>query len=54
MYSIGKSLSEKCIALLCTYYHFDIEWAKKEGIKNFNAVFAKCLYKWVLDKPLKN
>jgi hypothetical protein len=27
------------IALLCTYYHFDIEWAKKEGMQFLQNVY---------------
>jgi len=36
---LEKSLSEKCIALLCTCNYFYIEWGQKGTISNFEVLF---------------
>ena len=59
MNSLGKSLSEKCVALLCNYYPF---WHLKDNFKFFTLIFypilkqfffTKISSEWNIDGQLK-
>ena len=50
MKSIGKSLSEKLIALLCKYYHFWHERVKKRGISKFQSFIFHPILIFLLKK----